>query len=186
MHTSSAKHCCRRFPNRRDRKAEDMARRYSLADSNNFQATERSTHNPDPTHRPNPTMDSNTMDSIPNRVPIQIPNQTPNQIRPSRNRRHTRTRGHHTQIRGRRIHIRARRIQTQSDCPSAKRIRIATQEKTTRQRGRRTSCCRIACRPMKLPKLIGQMSSRLHDCSRNSTSRAMKKSLTISIQPSRD
>jgi len=200
-HTSSAKRCCRRFPNRRDRKAEDTVQRCcSQADRNNIQAKERSTHNQVPTHRPIPTTDSNTMDSIPNRFPSQIPIQI--RIRPSQSRspsirrashirRHTRTRGHHTQIRD-------RRIQTQSDCPPAKRIRTATPEKTMRQRDRRTSCCRIASHRMKLPKsngqsksirrtkLIGQMSNRLHGYSRNSTSRAMKKSPTISIQPSRD
>ena len=200
MHTSSAKRCRRRFPNRRDRKAQDRVRRCSLADSNYIQAMERSIHNQDPTHRPIPTTDSNTTDSIPNRFPSQNPIQI--RIRPSQSRspsirrashirRHTRTRGHHNQIRD-------RRIQTQSDCPPAKRNRTATPEMTTRPDGRRTSCCRIACHRMKLQKssgqsksirqtkLTGQMSSRLRGCSRNSTSRAMKKSPTISIQPSRD
>ena len=200
MHTSSARRCCRRFPNRRDRKAEDRVQRCCSQADSNIRATERSTHNQVPMHRPSPTTDSNTMDSIPNRFPSQIPIQI--RIRPSQSRspsirrashirRHTRTRGHHTQIRD-------RRIQTQSDCPPAKRIRTATPEKTMRQRDRRTSCCRIASHRMKLPKsngqsksirrtkLIGQMSNRLHGCSRNSTSRAMKKSPTISIQPSRD
>ena len=200
MHTSSARRCCRRFPNRRDRKAEDRVQRCCSQADSNIRATERSTHNQVPTHRPIPTTDSNTMDSIPNRFPSQIPIQI--RIRPSQSRspsirrashirRHTRTRGHHTQIRD-------RRIQTQSDCPPAKRIRTATPEKTMRQRDRRTSCCRIASHRMKLPKsngqsksirrtkLIGQMSNRLHGYSRNSTSRAMKKSPTISIQPSRD
>jgi len=195
MHTSSARRCCRRFPNRRDRKAEDTVQRCcSQADRNNIQAKERSTHNQVPTHRPIPTTDSNTMDSIPNRFPSQIPIQI--RIRPSQSRspsirRRTRIRGRHTQIRD-------LQIQTQSDCPSTKRNRTATPEKTIRQRGRRTSCCRIAFQRMKLPKsngqsksicqtkLTGQMSSRLHGCSRNSTSRAKMKSPKISIQPSRD
>ena len=194
MHTSSARRCCRRFPNRRDRKAEDRVQRCCSQADSNIRATERSTHNQVPTHRPIPTTDSNTMDSIPNRFPSQIPIQI--RIRPSQSRspsirRRTRIRGRHTQIRD-------LQIQTQSDCPSTKRNRTATPEKTIRQRGRRTSCCRIAFQRMKLPKsngqsksicqtkLTGQMSSRLHGCSRNSTSRAKMKSPKISIQPSRD
>jgi hypothetical protein len=194
MHTSSARRCCRRFPNRRDRKAEDRVQRCCSQADSNIRATERSTHNQVPMHRPSPTTDSNTMDSIPNRFPSQIPIQI--RIRPSQSRspsirRRTRIRGRHTQIRD-------LQIQTQSDCPSTKRNRTATPEKTIRQRGRRTSCCRIAFQRMKLPKsngqsksicqtkLTGQMSSRLHGCSRNSTSRAKMKSPKISIQPSRD
>ena len=194
MHTSSARRCCRRFPNRRDRKAEDTVQRCCSQADSNIRATERSTHNQVPMHRPSPTTDSNTMDSIPNRFPSQIPIQI--RIRPSQSRspsirRRTRIRGRHTQIRD-------LQIQTQSDCPSTKRNRTATPEKTIRQRGRRTSCCRIAFQRMKLPKsngqsksicqtkLTGQMSSRLHGCSRNSTSRAKMKSPKISIQPSRD
>ena len=194
MHTSSARRCCRRFPNRRDRKAEDRVQRCCSQADSNIRATERSTHNQVPMHRPSPTTDSNTMDSIPNRFPSQIPIQI--RIRPSQSRspsirRRTRIRGRHTQIRD-------LQIQTQSDCPSTKRNRTATPEKTIHQRGRRTSCCRIAFQRMKLPKsngqsksicqtkLTGQMSSRLHGCSRNSTSRAKMKSPKISIQPSRD
>ena len=194
MHTSSARRCCRRFPNRRDRKAEDRVQRCCSQADSNIRATERSTHNQVPMHRPSPTTDSNTMDSIPNRFPSQIPIQI--RIRPSQSRspsirRRTRIRGRHTQIRD-------LQIQTQSDCPSTKRNRTATPEKTIRQRGRRTSCCRIESHRMKLPKsngqsksicqtkLTGQMSSRLHGCSRNSTSRAKMKSPKISIQPSRD
>lgn len=179
--TSSASSCCQ--SNRQDRREEDTAQRCcSPADSNNPATAYTNT-----AKRPIPTRDSNTKDSTPIRIPNQIPSRI--RIRPSQIRSQSiRIRVRRSHSRGRQNQNRARQIPLlQSDCRQAKRMQIAKPETPTRRSGRQTLCCRIAChRRRKFQTLCARKSSQWNDCSRNSTSHATTKSLTIAIQWSRD